>query len=206
MNKALLIVDVQNDFCEGGSLEVKNSSDIIPVINKLIDKFKQLSYPVIATKDWHPYNHKSFASVSGGKIGELGELNGIPQIWWPDHCIQGTKGAELHPDLNTVDTVVYKGADPEVDSYSGFFSASGKPTLLEDLLKKQNIDTLYIVGLATDYCVKFTVLDALSLGYKVIVIKDGCQGVNLSPEDSKLAFSKMKEKGAEITASTKLKI
>ncbi|WP_320047313.1 bifunctional nicotinamidase/pyrazinamidase [uncultured Ilyobacter sp.] len=206
MNKALLIVDVQNDFCEGGSLEVKNSSNIIPVINKLIDKFKQRSYPVIATKDWHPSNHRSFASVSGGKIGELGVLNGIPQIWWPDHCIQGTPGAELHPDLKPVDTIIHKGSDPEVDSYSGFFSASGQPTNLEDLLKKQEIDTLYIVGLATDYCVKFTVLDALSLGYKVFVVKDGCQGVNLNSEDSELALSKMKKKGAVILPSTKLEI
>jgi nicotinamidase/pyrazinamidase len=204
MNKALLIVDVQNDFCEGGSLEVKNSLNIIPVINKLIDRFKKQSWPVIATKDWHPSNHRSFASVSGGKVGELGELNGLPQIWWPDHCVQGTKGAELNPDLKSVDFVIHKGSNPEVDSYSGFFSASGEATALDDLLKKQKIDTLYIAGLATDYCVKFTVLDALSLGYKVIVIKDGCQGVNLNPEDSQLAFSEMMEKGAIILSSTKI--
>ncbi|WP_321329282.1 bifunctional nicotinamidase/pyrazinamidase [uncultured Ilyobacter sp.] len=206
MNKALLIVDVQNDFCEGGSLEVKNSLNIIPVINKLIDRFKKQSWPVIATKDWHPSNHRSFASVSGGKVGELGELNGLPQIWWPDHCVQGTKGAKLHPDLKSVDFVIHKGSNPEVDSYSGFFSASGEATTLDDLLKKQKIDTLYIAGLAIDYCVKFTVLDALSLGYKVIVIKDGCQGVNLNPEDSQLAFSEMMEKGAIILSSTKIEI
>ncbi|WP_319371393.1 bifunctional nicotinamidase/pyrazinamidase [uncultured Ilyobacter sp.] len=206
MNKALLIVDLQNDFCEGGSLEVKNSSNIIPVINNLIDKFRQGASPVIATKDWHPFDHRSFASVSGGKIGELGSLNGIPQIWWPDHCVQGTEGAELHPDLKPVDEIIHKGTDPEVDSYSGFFSASGQPTGLETLLKKQEIGTLYVVGLATDYCVKFTVLDALSLGYKVFVIEDGCQGVNLNPRDSELALDDMKKGGAVILSSSELDI
>jgi nicotinamidase/pyrazinamidase len=206
MNKALLIVDVQNDFCEGGSLEVKKSSKIISVINDLIDKFREKGYPVVATKDWHPANHGSFSSVSGGEIGKVGTLNGISQVWWPDHCVQGTHGAELHPALKSVDHTVCKGADPEVDSYSGFSDAAGNPTDLESLLKKQKVDTLYIVGLATDYCVKFTVLDALSLEYKVFLVKDGCQGVNLNPEDSVLALEKMKKKGAVIISSSELNI
>lgn len=201
MKKALIIVDIQNDFCEGGSLEVKEASKIIPVANKLIDKFEKNGDFIAATMDWHPANHGSFASVSGGEIGAIGELNGIPQVWWPDHCIQRTYGAELHPDLKTIENKVYKGSDPGIDSYSGFFNASGNKTDLDDFLKTNDIDTLYILGLATDYCVKFTVLDALKLGYKVFLVKDGCKGVNLNLKDSENAISEMEKNGAIIVSS-----
>ncbi len=201
MNRALLVIDIQNDFCEGGSLEVNGAFKVIPVANKLIDKFKKNDDLIVATMDWHPSNHGSFASVSGGNIGEVGELNGVPQVWWPDHCVQNTFGAELHPDLRPIKNIIHKGTDPGIDSYSGFFNAAKNKTDLDKFLKDRDIDTLYILGLATDYCVKFTVLDALELGYKVYLIEDGCQGVNLDPFDSKKAIDEMKEKGAHIISS-----
>lgn len=198
MNKALLVVDVQNDFCRGGALEVEGADNILPLINKLIDEFNENSNLVIATMDYHPANHGSFASNSVGNVGEMGKLNGIPQIWWPDHCIENTHGSELHKDLKPIKNKIYKGRNPKYDSYSGFFDANGEPTKLDTLLKKNDIDTLYVVGLATDYCVKFTVLDALKLGYKVNLITAGCRGVNLSPADSEQAINEMKRFGAII--------
>lgn len=203
--KALLIIDVQNDFCEGGNLAVKNSLEIIPVINNLIKKFEKNNDFIIATKDWHPADHKSFASVSNTKVGEIGTLNGLPQVWWPDHCIENTKGSEFHKDLLSVKNIVYKGNDPEVDSYSGFFDNNKvHKTKLDEILKENNIDTLYILGLATDYCVKFTVLDALSLGYKVYLVSDGCKGVNINPDDSEKAVEEMKNTGAVIIKSCEI--
>lgn len=203
--KALLIIDVQNDFCEGGNLAVKNSLEIIPVVNNLIKKFEKNNDFIIATKDWHPADHKSFASVSNTKVGEIGTLNGLPQVWWPDHCIENTKGSEFHKDLLSVKNIVYKGNDPEVDSYSGFFDNNKiHKTKLDEILKENNIDTLYILGLATDYCVKFTVLDALSLGYKVYLVSDGCKGVNINPDDSEKAVEEMKNAGAVIIKSCEI--
>jgi nicotinamidase/pyrazinamidase len=198
MSKALLIIDVQNDFCKGGALEVGEASEIFPVINKLIDEFEENNDLIIATLDYHPANHGSFASNSGGNIGEMGELNNIPQIWWPDHCVQGSVGAELHKDLKSIKNKIYKGQNPKYDSYSGFFDANKEATELDVLLKENYIDTLYVAGLATDYCVKFTVLDALELGYRVYLVEDGCRGVNLSPTDSKDAVKEMERLGAVI--------
>jgi len=199
--KGFLIVDVQNDFCEGGSLEVRSAGEIIPVINRLIDEFTDAGKTIVATMDWHPSNHGSFASNSGGNIGEIGDLHGMSQIWWPDHCVQGTFGAELHPQLKPVKNKIHKGTNPEVDSYSGFYSASRDETDLDNFLKERSVDELYVVGLATDYCVKFTVMDALELGYKVYLVADGCRGVNLSPGDSDLALKEMEMKGAVIINS-----
>ena len=197
--KALLIVDVQNDFCYGGTLEVKGANKIFPTINKLIDKFEENNDLIVATLDSHPPNHGSFASNSHGNIGKLGELNGIPQIWWPDHCIKGTYGFKLHKDLKPpIKHKIYKGENSKYDSYSGFFDAHREATQLDSLLKKYNIDELYVVGLATDYCIKFTVLDALKLGYKVNLITSGCRGVNLSLTDSEEAIKEMKKLGAII--------
>lgn len=197
--RGLLVVDVQNDFCCGGSLEVKGADDIIPVINTLVDSFNESGDLIVATKDWHPANHRSFASNSGGNIGEVGELNGLVQVWWPDHCIENTSGSKLHPELKPITNTVNKGCDPEIDSYSGFFdNGKLKKTELDSILKSNNIEELYVVGLATDYCVKFTVLDALDLGYKVNLILEGCRGVNLSPKDSSDAIEEMKSRGANI--------
>lgn len=197
--KALLIVDVQRDFCEGGSLAVVGASEIIPIINNLIKENNKVGNFIIATKDWHPRGHKSFASNSSGSVGELGELNGLPQIWWPDHCVQGSNGSEFHSELLNIRDIVYKGQDIEVDSYSAFFD-NGKvhKTELDGILRGKNVDELDVVGLATDYCVKFTVLDALELGYRVNLITKGCRGVNLDPMDSKKAIEDMKARGAKI--------
>lgn len=202
--KALLLVDLQNDFCKNGALEVKNADLVIPVANSLIKKFKENNDLIVATKDWHPNSHKSFAINSNGKVGELGILNGLPQVWWPVHCVENTFGSEFHSklDSNNIDKTIFKGNNPEIDSYSGFFD-NGKlqKTDLDNFLKEKKIDTLYIMGLATDFCVKFTVLDALELGYKVYLIEDGCRGVNLTPSSSKDAIKEMKNKGAIITKS-----
>lgn len=203
--KALLLIDLQNDFCKNGALEVKDGDKVIIIGNLLMEKFKNSNNMILATKDWHPITHKSFASNSDGKIGEIGILNGLPQVWWPNHCVENTKGSEFHPDLNSkyIDKIIFKGTDKEIDSYSGFFD-NGKlnKTELDSILKKNNVDTLYIMGLATDFCVKFTVLDALQLGYKVYLVEDGCRGVNLTPNSSLDAINEMKEKGAIIINSS----
>lgn len=202
--KALLLVDLQNDFCKNGALEVKDGDSVISVANSLIKKFKENNDLIVATKDWHPNSHKSFAINSNGKVGELGTLNGLPQVWWPVHCVENTYGSEFHSklDSNNIDKTIFKGNNPEIDSYSAFFD-NGKlqKTDLDNFLKEKKIDTLYIMGLATDFCVKFTVLDALELGYKVYLIEDGCRGVNLTPSSSKDAIKEMKNKGAIITKS-----
>ena len=202
--KALLLIDLQNDFCKGGALEVKEGDSVISVANSLLKKFKNEDALIVATKDWHPITHKSFASNSSGKIGEVGTLNDLPQVWWPNHCIQNTFGSEFHPELDSdlIDKTIFKGTDKEIDSYSGFFdNGKLKKTELDSILKANNIDTLYIMGLATDYCVKFSVLDALELGYKVYLIEDGCRGVNLTPTDSFEAIKEMESRGAIITKS-----
>lgn len=205
--KALILVDLQNDFCKNGALEVKNGDETISVANSLINKFSQENNLILATKDWHPSSHKSFAINSNGTIGEIGTLNGIPQVWWPVHCVENTKGSEFHPDLNKdlISTIIYKGTNPEIDSYSGFFD-NGRlnETTLNSILKENKIDTLYILGLATDFCVKFTVLDALQLGYEVYLVEDGCRGVNLKADSSTKAIEEMKNCGATIVKSIDL--
>ena len=204
--KALILVDIQNDFCEGGTLAVKDGDLVVPVANKLISLFNQNNDLVIGTKDWHPASHKSFAINSNGNIGELGELNGLPQVWWPVHCVENEYGSKFHKHLKGVDITIFKGQDPEVDSYSAFFDNGKKhKTNLDKVLKDKDIDTLYIMGLATDYCVKFTVLDALELGYKVYLVENGCRGVNISYDDSIKAIETMKNSGAIIINSNDLK-
>lgn len=201
--KALIVVDLQNDFCNGGALAVKEGDSVVAVANKLIEKFEKNGEFVIATKDWHPENHKSFAVNSGGKLGEIGKLNGLDQVWWPEHCVQKSHGSHFHKDLLPIENIIYKGTDPEVDSYSGFFDNGRKSdTGLHTLLQNHDVHTLYVLGLATDYCVKFTVLDALSLGYKVYIIEDGCRGVNINPGDSQKAIEEMRSKGAFVITSS----
>lgn len=200
--KALIIVDVQNDFCPGGSLPVPEGEKVVPVINKLRSRFDF----VIATKDWHPKNHASFASNNPGKKpGDVIDLHGKPHILWPDHCVQETRGSDFKNglDIRSNDIVIFKGTDPQIDSYSGFFDNEKKSkTELGAILKKNKIDAIFITGLATDYCVKATALDGLSLGYKVFVIEDAVRGVNLKSDDSKNAIEEMKQKGAGIIKST----
>jgi len=197
-NSALIIVDVQNDFLTKGALEVKNSDEIISVINTLQKKFNT----IIATQDWHPNNHKSFASQHvNNDVGDFIELNGIQQILWPDHCIENTFGSQISDKLNkdNIEKIIKKGNNKEIDSYSGFFENDKKTkTELDDYLKLKKIDTLYICGLATDYCVKFTAIDATKLGYKTYLIMDACKGVNINEIDTEIAIEEMKKNGVSI--------
>ena len=204
MKKALLLVDIQNDFIPGGTLEVNRGDEVIEIANRALEHFDH----IIATQDWHPADHKSFASQHPGKNpGEFIELNGLPQILWPDHCVMQTKGAEFAPGLNvsSITKVIKKGLDKEVDSYSGFFdNAQDHATGLEDYLKSQGIDTLYIMGLATDYCVKYTALDARRLGFDTNLIIEGVRGVELNPGDCDAAIEEMKEAGVKVASIEKL--
>jgi nicotinamidase/pyrazinamidase len=208
MSAALLLIDLQNDFCPQGALAVSEGDRVIPIALDAIKQAQQNSVPVIATQDWHPAHHGSFASQSGGKIGEMGELAGLEQIWWPDHCIQGSEGAEFHPQLNAAhfDHIVHKGTDASIDSYSAFFDNGRRAsTELHQWLQRHQVNTLYMMGLATDYCVKYSVMDALHLGYRVVVITDGCRGVNIKPEDSKIALQQMQTLGATLMTLSDVK-
>lgn len=202
-NRALLLVDLQNDFCAGGSLEVPRADEVIILANQLQPLFDC----VIATKDFHPADHTSFASNHSANIGEMIKLDGINQVLWPDHCVQGTKGAEFHPGLETsrIHKIIYKGTDKNIDSYSAFFdNAHLRQTELQNYLHQENVNEIYMMGLATDYCVKFSCFDALKLGFKTFVIKDGCRGVELNEGDIKKAFKEMEEKGAQLILSEEL--
>lgn len=198
MKKALLIVDVQNDFLPGGALAVNEGDRIIPLINDLV------TYPfdvIVATKDWHPANHGSFAETHQKIVGEHVVLGGIDQILWPTHCVQGGRGSEFAAgwDTTQIDKVIYKGIDPNIDSYSIFFdNGYRRSTGLENYLLEKGIKDLYIVGLATDYCVKYTVLDALRMGFRPYVIVDACRGVNLDPADTQRALEAMRIAGATL--------
>jgi nicotinamidase/pyrazinamidase len=194
--KALLIIDVQNDFCDGGSLAVKNANEIIPIINQMMKDAFKAGDLVVATQDWHPLIHGSFASTHNATPFSLGTLNGKPQILWPDHCIQGSKGAEFHHDLLDIPLVFCKGMDSSIDSYSGFFDNDGKnPTGLDTFLKENGVTDITIVGLATDYCVTFTAIDAANLGYKVVVDIKACRAVNTPEGTVEVAIQSMKDKG-----------
>lgn len=200
--RALLIVDVQNDFLPGGSLAVSDGDKILPVINRLLEQPFDM---IVATKDWHPANHGSFAANHAGKeVGDLIDLGGIEQVLWPVHCVQESLGAELSPKWSSdqVHKVFYKGIDPEIDSYSAFFDNGHlRETGLRDYLKEHGVDELYIVGLATDYCVKYSALDAKKLGFDVIVITDACRGVELKQGDIEHALEEMVEAGVVLTTS-----
>jgi nicotinamidase/pyrazinamidase len=198
--KALIIVDVQNDFCPGGALAVREGDQVVPIINALQRGFDL----VVATQDWHPADHLSFASQhTKHNVGDRMTLFGLDQILWPDHCVQGSVGAEFVENLNLrpVRKVFRKGTDREIDSYSGFYdNGRRKATGLGAYLKEHTVKEVYIVGLATDYCVKYTALDALNLGFKTHLIKDACRGVDLDPGDSERALSELQSQGIEIAS------
>jgi nicotinamidase/pyrazinamidase len=201
---ALLIVDMQNDFLPGGSLAVHGGDLVIPVINELQNKFTH----VIATQDYHPSDHGSFAANHPGRNpGEFIDLAGLTQILWPVHCVQGSEDAQFHPDLdrNKWEAIFQKGKNPQVDSYSGFFdNARRGDTGLGDYLKSKGVDRLFVCGLALDYCVKFTALDAQSLGFETFLIADATRAVNLSPNDGELAIAEMETAGIGILKSKDL--
>lgn len=201
MKSALILVDVQNDFCPGGSLPVTGGFDIIPVINELQAHLDL----VVATKDWHPKDHSSFAANHGKQPGGVITLDGLQQILWPAHCVQGSQGAEFVPGLETsrIAKIFDKGIDPAIDSYSGFFDNGHKrATGLGAYLKERGVTEVYVVGLATDYCVKWTALDAKQLGFPTSVILDACRGVNLKPGDVERAIEEMRTAGIKIVQST----
>ncbi len=178
--KALLIVDVQNDFCPGGSLEVPEGDRIVPVINRLIEKFDH----IIQTQDWHPEGHLSFASSHQGKSPyDTVEMDYGTQVLWPDHCVQGSSGADFHPDLNTTKTqvIIRKGFRKSIDSYSTFFENDQKTsTGLTGYLRERGITELYTVGLATDFCVKWSALDGMEQGFNMHIVEDAVQGIDLN--------------------------
>lgn len=200
----LLLIDIQNDFLPGGALAVPEGDRIIPIANALMPRFDL----VVATQDWHPANHGSFAANHPGRsIGEVIDLNGLPQILWPTHCVQNTPGADFAQALNTqrMGKVFQKGTDPAIDSYSGFFdNGHRRSTGLADWLRQQGAQTLHILGLATDYCVKFTALDARQLGFEVTLIKDACRGVNLNPGDVDRAMEQLRAAGVLIIRSDEI--
>ena len=195
---ALLLVDIQNDFLPGGALAVPEGDRVVAVANRLMPRFKH----VIATQDWHPAGHGSFASSHAGrKVGEVMELNGLRQILWPDHCVQGTWGAEFAPglDVGRITHVVRKGTDAGIDSYSGFFdNGHRKGTGLDAYLRGLGIREICVMGLATDYCVKFTALDARELGYGVVLELAGCRGVELKSGDVAGAVGEMVGAGVRV--------
>jgi nicotinamidase/pyrazinamidase len=202
--RALIIVDMQYDFMPGGALAAPGGDEIVPLINGL-----QASFDVIvATQDWHPAGHGSFASAHPAhEVGEIIKLNGLDQELWPDHAVQGARGAELSSDLDTsrIDRIFRKGMNPAVDSYSGFFDNGQQgDTGLNDYLQSQGVTKVYVVGLALDYCVKYTALDAQRLGYETTVIVDATRAVNLHPGDGEAALREMESRGIRVMESTKL--
>jgi nicotinamidase/pyrazinamidase len=201
---ALIIVDVQNDFLPGGALAVKEGDQILPILNAIQPKFQI----IVATQDFHPADHGSFASNHAQKnIGDLIDLNGFSQILWPIHCVQGSEGAAFHPDLNQKNwkVIFQKGKNPAVVSYSGFFdNARRGDTGLGEFLKKNGILTVYIAGLALDYCVKYTALDAISLGFETFLVVDATRAVNLNSTDGAEAIQELRLAGANIIQSTDL--
>jgi len=202
--KALILVDIQNDFIPGGALAVPDGDAVIAVANRIQDCFPL----VVATQDWHPANHGSFAANHPGKnLFDPIELHGLPQTLWPMHCVQKTPGADFAPGLNRerIARVFQKGTDAGIDSYSGFFdNGHRQATGLGDYLRENRITEVFVAGLATDYCVKFIVLDVLQLGFKVHLIEDACRGVNLHPGDVERAVQDMKAAGAQVTASEEI--
>jgi nicotinamidase/pyrazinamidase len=203
---ALIVVDLQNDFVPGGSLSVPQGDAIVPLVNVLMTRFKH----VIATQDWHPSDHGSFAANHAGKnIGEIIQLEGLDQMLWPTHCVQNTHGAHFVPNLEThfFTQIVQKGTDKNVDSYSGFFdNGHRRATHLGDALKEQGITDVYVLGLATDYCVKFTTLDACQLGFKTFFIEDAIRGVERQPNDCAKAIQAMQSAGATVLHSSSLRL
>lgn len=198
--KALLVVDLQNDFSPSGALPVPEGDEIVSLINALTQSFEL----VIATQDWHPPQHQSFAEEHNKTPGEIIDLHGIDQVLWPVHCVQDTHGADFIPgfQLENVDWICQKGSDIEVDSYSGFFDNDHqKSTGLHAFLLEKGVNELVIAGLATDYCVKYTALDAVRLDYVTTVITDATRGVDLNPGDVKKSLEEMAASGVQLSTS-----
>ena len=198
--RALLITDIQNDFCPGGALGVPEGDAIIPTVNELMEAFDN----VVMTQDWHPPGHESFASSHPARDPmDVIDVDYGDQILWPDHCVQGTEGAEFHPDLNTmpVQLMIRKGFRPHIDSYSAFYENDREtPTGLTGYLRGRGIDTLYVGGLAADFCVKWSALDGRKEGFDVHVVEDATRGIDQNGSLAQ-AWDEMNEAGVQIISS-----
>lgn len=196
--RALIITDLQNDFCPGGALAVQGGDAIVPLVNQLLTQFDL----VVATQDWHPPHHCSFAATHPGRqIGDVIEIAGLSQILWPVHCVAQTWGAELHPRLDRVHLAACfrKGVDPQLDSYSGFFdNGHRQATGLDAYLRDRAVTDVYLCGLTTEYCVKATALDAVACGFRTHLLQPAVRGVGLQPNDVAQAFAEMAAHGVEI--------
>lgn len=199
--RALLLIDIQNDFMPFGSLPVADGDAVVAVANALAPRFEL----VVATQDWHPAGHASFASSHPGHAaGEVIEVAGAPQVLWADHCVQNSPGASFHSglDVAAIDHVARKGTDCGIDSYSGFFdNKHAKDTGLSAYLRERGVTEAVLVGVATDYCVKFTALDGRGEGFEVVVVEDGCRAVNLQPDDGARALAEMAAAGCRVVRS-----
>lgn len=204
--RALIVIDIQNDFCPGGALEVKDGDQVVGVANRAMKKFDL----VVATQDWHPATHGSFAANHPWRRpGNTIQLNGLEQILWPIHCVQGSFGAEFVQELDTskLEKVFAKGTDPVIDSYSGFYDNGRlKSTGLAEYLRQRGTEEVYILGLALDYCVKYSVLDALQEGFKTHLILDGCRAVNVQEGDGERAVEEMVAQGAVVVEAAGIKV
>jgi nicotinamidase/pyrazinamidase len=204
--RTLILVDLQNDFLPGGALAVPEGDTVVPMANQLMPLFDL----VVATQDWHPAEHGSFAiNHPGKKPGEVIMLDGLSQILWPVHCVQRTGGAELAKalDRRCLERIFQKGTDPLIDSYSGFFdNGHRRATGLGEYLKAHGATEIFILGLATDYCVKYTALDARTLGFKTVLIEDGCRGVGLQSGDIPSAIQEMRAAGVAVIESKRLSV
>lgn len=202
--EALLLVDIQNDFMPFGSLPVCEGDAVVGVANSLCQRFEY----VVATQDWHPRDHGSFASNhKGASPGDIVDLGGIEQVLWPDHCVQGMPGASFHSALDVAcfDAVCRKGTDFEIDSYSGFYdNGHRKDTGLAALLRQRGVESLVLAGLATDYCVRFTALDGRQLGFDVTVVVDGVRAVDLAPGDGERSLDEMRRAGCRLATAAQL--
>jgi len=198
--KALILVDIQNDFLPTGALPVPAGDRIIPLVNTLQSRFEV----IVATQDWHPADHRSFAVNHGRQPGEIIDLGGREQILWPVHCVQESYGAELAKalDRSRIARVIRKGQHPEVDSYSGFFDNDRRSaTGMERFLRENGIRELFVAGLALDYCVRYTALDACALGFETHLILDATRAVNIHPGDEDEAVAAMKAAGVRVSNS-----
>lgn len=195
---ALLIADLQNDFMPGGALAVREGDLTVPVANRVMERFSS----VYAVQDFHPSDHQSFVTEHPGRrVGDVIDLDGVPQVLWPPHCVQGTPGQAFHPDLDTshIARVFHKGTNPRIDSYSAFFdNAHKQDTGLGSFLKGLGVEEVTVLGLATDYCVRATCLDALSLGFRVNVVPEGCRAVDLEAGDGERTLRELEAAGARL--------
>ncbi|MEO8549544.1 MAG: bifunctional nicotinamidase/pyrazinamidase [Kofleriaceae bacterium] len=199
--RALILVDLQYDFMPGGALAVARGDETVAIAQRVLPHFST----IVATQDWHPANHQSFAvNNPGTEVGQVLQLASGPQVMWPAHCVQDTHGAELHAGLDRarITEVFRKGTDPGIDSYSGFFdNGHEKATGLGEWLRARWIEQVYVLGLATDYCVKLTALDARRLGFDVKLIEDGCRAVELQAGDGERAIAELRGAGCAIVES-----